>query len=344
MHYIMKINFKKYLLWWWQGIKYSPSDPKYKDVINIVAIGGGSGLANLLSGLKDHAQKITAIVTVADSGKSSGKIKNEFNVLPPGDIRKCLAALSPNQDLKEIFELRLKGVRDGQLSGHAFGNIWLLALSQHFGSFEKAIEESSHLLEISGHVYPSTLDKIDLVCRFNNGQKVMGEHEIASVNESIDRISLTKKARGYTKAIKAIEEADYIIIGPGSLYTSIIPNFLIPGIRKAILENNRALKIFVCNASTERGETERMTVADHVKAFVDHVGKVFDCILINNKILKQSSNTHKLGEINNITSSDKEILGIPTVYKDLINENNPLYHDNIKLAKALMQCYNKYRK
>ncbi len=333
---------KKFAKRWWRGIKYDPSDPKYYEQVNIVAIGGGSGLSNLLEGLKYYTQNLTAIVTVTDSGTSSGRIRREFDILPPGDIRQCLAALSRrNGTLREIFEYRFKSNTDGDLNGHSFGNIWLAALTQYFGSFEKAIEESGNLLDIVGKVYPSTLDKVDLVCEFANGKKITGESEISEVNQPVKKLSLSKSAKAYEKAVLAIEKANIIVIGPGSLFTSIVPNILISGIREAIKNNGKALKVFVCNVSTERGETENLTAEDHIKILLDYLESKLDLVLVNDRIVKRSTNVHKLGEVNNITLPADKIFGMRVRHFDLIDSKNPLYHDNKKLAKAIMNCYDK---
>lgn len=335
---------KKFAKRWWRGLQYAPSDPKYYEPVKIVAIGGGSGLSNLLEGLKHYTQNLTAIVTVADSGQSSGRIRREFDILPPGDVRQCLAALSRrNGTLRDIFEYRFKSTSDGDLNGHSFGNIWLAALTQYFGSFEKAIEESGNLLDIVGKVYPSTLDKIDLVCEFEDGKKITGESEIREANQPVKKLSLNKTAHAYEKSVLAIEKADIIVIGPGSLYTSIIPNLLIGGITKAILENNNALKIFVCNISTERGETEHLSAEDHIRILLEYLKSPLDLVLVNDRILKRSNQVHKLGEINNITIEQDEIVGVKVGRFDLIDSKNPLYHDNKKLAHTIIKCYEKNR-
>jgi uncharacterized cofD-like protein len=329
---------------WWRGLKYDPGDPNYYEPVEIAAIGGGTGLSNLLSGIKQISHRLTAIVTVMDNGRSSGRIREGLKMLPPGDIRKCLAALSRNNGmLKNIFEYRFD--EDcGELSGHAFGNIWLAALTDYFGSFEKAIEESSNLLDTVGKVYPSTLDKADLVCKFKDGDRVVGENKIAEANKPITKISLSKPAEAYGKTIKALEEAELIIIGPGSLYTSIIPNFLVKGINEAIAGNKKAVKIFICNVSTERGETENLTAEDHLRILTDYLTFPIDVMLVNNKILKKTEDSHKIGEINNISSDKTEMSATHVIALDLIDDSNPLYHDNKKLAKAVIDSYHQYHK
>lgn len=328
---------------WWRGLKYDPGDPNYYEQIKIAAIGGGTGLANLLAGIKSKSQRISAIVTVTDNGRSSGRLKEGLKMLPPGDIRKCLAALSKdNGTLKNIFEYRFKE-NCGDLSDHAFGNIWLAALTDYFGSFEKAIEESSNLLEIVGKVYPSTLDKVEMVTKLKDGTKIIGEEKVVELNKPIEKILLNKKAQIYVKAKKALSEADLIIIGPGSLYTSIIPNLLIDGMVKAIASNKKALKIFICNVSTERGETENLSAEDHVKILLEYLPSI-DLILVNNKIVKKSKDLHGLGEVNNITSESEFISGAKVIAKDIIDPENPLYHEKHKLADEIIDCYNQFHK
>jgi len=340
----MKQQNNHWIKKWWRGLKYDPGDPNYYEPVKIAAIGGGTGLSILLSGIKQVSHQLSAIVTVMDNGRSSGRIRDGLKMLPPGDIRKCLAALSRNNGmLKNIFEYRF--AEDcGELSGHAFGNIWLAALTDYFGSFEKAIEESSNLLDTVGKVFPSTLDKADLLCKFKNGDKVIGEQQIAETNKPISKISLTKPAQAYEKATKALETADLILIGPGSLYTSIIPNFLIKGINEAVEKNKKATTIFICNVSTERGETENLTAEDHLKILMEYVSFHIDIMLVNSKIMKKTQDFHKIGEINNISSDKSEMLTTKVVSSDIIDETNPLYHNSAKLSKAVINSYHQVHK
>lgn len=332
---------KHFIKSWWRRLKYDPSDPKYFNQIKVVAIGGGTGLSNLLKGIKHYTQEISAIVTVFDSGKSSGRLRSELNVIPPSDIRRCLLALSKNNGtLSEIFDYRFKSQEGGELNGHSFGNIWFAALEQYFGSFERAIEESSNLLDIIGHVYPVTLDKIDLVCEFKNGKKIVGEDKISEVSQPIKKIILSGRANAYEKSILAIKNADLIIFGPGSIYTSIIPNLLVAGITDAIKKNQQALKIFVNNVSTERGETEGLTAEDHIKLLIEYLKSKPDVALVNNHLIRKSKKVHDLGEVNNITTDKEEYLGVKIIKADVIDAKNPLFHDNEKLAKEIIACYN----
>ncbi len=337
------MSIKKFLKKWWLSLKYEPTDPRYgRGEIKIVAIGGGSGLSNLLRGLKKYSNNITAIVAMSDSGRSSGVIRRVFKTLPPGDARKCLAALSDDYQLiTEVFEYRFPK-SSGFLSNHPLGNIWLAALIQKYGSFEKAIEVSHHLLGTVGNVYPSTLDNVQLAASFIDGTRTIGEDKIPLAGKKIKRIFYAKKAVGaYKKSVEAIVGADLIIIGPGSLYTSIMPNLLIPGIIRALRNNVSATKIFIANCSTERGETENMGITDHLEAIETHTReKLFDYVLVNNKIIKKSKKVGQLGEINNITYEDDRYQSYQIVRKDLIDRKFPLHHDQERLAKEIILLYN----
>ena len=327
---------------WWLSIAYEPTDPRYgRGEIKIVCIGGGTGISNLLRGLKKYSRDLTAIVAVSDTGKSSGVIRKVFKTLPPGDIRKCLAALSDEYKLlSEAFEYRFPS-GSGFLTGHTLGNIWIAALTENFGSFEKALHVSHHLLDTIGKVYPSTLDNIQLGATFESGQRIFGEDRIPTVGKKIKRVYFNRKnVTAYKRSVEAIREADLIVVGPGSLYTSIIPNLLVPGIRNAI-SRAKAVKIFVANCSTERGETEKMTIPDHISAIELHAGKkLFDYCLVNSRIIRRSKKVDLLGEVNNITISDDNYGGYRIIRKDIIDRKFPLYHDREKLAKEIILLYN----
>jgi len=303
----------------------------------VVAIGGGSGLSTLLRGLKNHPISISGIVTMTDNGASSGRLSRELGVLPPGDIRKCLAALSDDEELlTKLFEYRFKKGRG--LSGHSLGNLLLIALTDIFGDFESAVEASSRILSIKGEVIPSTLEHASLVAELNNRQRALGEVEIPKLGHrfGIKNISLIpSNVKPNPTAVHFINNADLLLVGPGSLYTSILPNFLIKEIRQAF-EKSGAMKIYICNASTERGETEGFGVGEHLEQIDKRIGKArFDAILVNDKVVSRNGNEGKLGSIHNISTTSDKINGIPVVKKDLIDEKNPLYHDSKKLADAI---------
>lgn len=293
----------------------------------VVAIGGGTGLATLLRGLKKYPYKITAIVTMTDDGASTGRLRREAGMLPPGDIRKCIAALANNESaILDLFNYRFK--KGFGISGHSMGNLFLTALTDQTGSFEGAIEKASDILNIKGGVLPATLEDVHLGAEFVDGMKIMGEVRITQYGYKmrIKRLFLSKKAPSNPRAVKAINEADYILIGPGSLFTSILPNFLHQEIKEEF-EKSKAKKIYIANVSTERGETDDFTLSDHYQEIKKYAGQV-DLILANNLKLK-------------VGSSDRYVTPVKIDLKNKIklseisNKKNPLYHDSEKLAEAI---------
>jgi len=332
---------------WWHNLIYEPGDPRLLSGgrIKIVAVGGGSGLATALRGLKKYSNDISAIVAVTDDGASSGRLRDEFDVLPPGDIRKSISALTYDENLlSELLEYRFPG-KTKSLSGHTLGNVWISALTKHYKSFAKSVEITSQVFSTAGRIYPATLDNIKIGAEYEKGRKIIGESKIPQPGRKISRIFLNKKnVRAYPKAVLAIKEADLIILGPGSLYTSVIPNLLISGIRLAVKNNKEALKIYVANCSNERGETEGYGVSDHIKAVIDHGGKIFDYCLVNNHLIEKTKEYSKLGKINNITTDKEEIFGVKILLFDIINHKMPLYHDSNKLASSLIKIYQKEKK
>lgn len=293
----------------------------------VVAIGGGTGLAALLRGLKKYPLDISAIVTMTDDGASTGRLRREMGVLPPGDIRKCLAALAENEsELLDLFNYRFK--KGFGIAGHSMGNLFLTALKDTTGSFEGAIEKSSELLNIKGRVIPATLEDVHLGAEFADGNRVMGEHKITQYGYGmkIKSVFLSKEAKSNPRAVAAIRKADYILVGPGSLYTSIVPNFLHPEITIAI-KKSEAKKIFICNVSTERGETEKYKVSDHLYA-LNEVGVNFDVVLVNSKMFPKGSGD---GFVDPVEIDIKK--GI--ISAELSDDSAPLYHDSEKLAKSL---------
>lgn len=249
---------------------------------NVVVIGGGSGIFNILVGLKKYNLNIRSIVSMADSGGSTGILRNEFGVLPPGDIRRSLVALSDSTTImKELFQYRFN--IDSSLKGHSFGNLFLTALKAITGSDEKAILEAAEILKIRGKVLPVTLDDVHLCARLENGAVIKGEANISMPkhNSKIKEIFLEPKARVYFGAARAIEEADIIVIGPGDLYTSIIPNLLVEGISDSI-KKSKAKKIYICNLMTKYGETDNFSVNDFFNEIEKYLGKnVIDFVVYN---------------------------------------------------------------
>ncbi len=302
----------------------------------VVLIGGGSGLATVLKGLKNLDFEISAIVTMTDDGRSSGRLRGAIAVNPPGDIRKCITSLSQEEEmLTKLFEYRFKKIRG--LNDHSLGNLILVALTEITGSFEKAINATSKILNIAGNVIPSTLQDVRLAAKLQNNQIVLGEEKIPifghrSPIQSI--MTIPEKVRANPMAINAIKQADYIIVGPGSLYTSVLSNFIIKDIKKEFIKS-RAKKIFVCNISTERGETEGFSVERHYREICKYTKTdLFDFVLVNNNILVQGKEG-KLGAITNIKLSEKKLNGTKVISVDLIDLKHPLYHSSEKLKKSL---------
>jgi uncharacterized cofD-like protein len=232
-------------------------------------MGGGSGLSVLLHGLKEITSNITAVVTVADDGGSSGRLRSQFNIPPPGDIRNCLVALADAEPMmSDLFQFRFQ--ESGELEGHNFGNLFILAMLKVTGDFEKAIKESSKILAIRGRVVPSTLKRVSLVAQHRNGTQTEGESSISKVRSPIQRLHLRPEGCGATEdALHAVANADAIVIGPGSLYTSILPNLLIEDLADALARSS-APKIYICNVMTQPHETDHFSAFDHVNAIVEH--------------------------------------------------------------------------
>jgi uncharacterized cofD-like protein len=312
----------------------------------IVAIGGGTGLSNLLRGLKRYSYNITAIVTVADDGGSSGRLRREHGVLPPGDIRNCLAALADEEKLvTELFQYRFE-VGEG-LSGHSFGNLFLTAMSEITGDLEKAITASSNVLAVRGRVLPATLADVVLWAKLSNGQYVEGESNISAAHGIIEQIGCNPpNPRAVPQAVIDINEADCITIGPGSLYTSIIPNLLVPEIMRAIA-NRQAPCIYICNIMSQIGETEGYTVADHVRALDRIAGtRLFDAILVQKNSPSPRSLSYYQSQGSHFTELDREqlvALNCPILLADVMKETpeGKIRHDSDKLAGVLMRWYNR---
>lgn len=307
---------------------------------NIVVIGGGTGLSALLQGIKNITFNSTAIVTVADDGGSSGRLIREFDTLPPGDIRNCLVALADAPPLmQELFQYRFKG--QGELQGHNFGNLFITALSQITGDFEKAVKESSKVLAIRGEVVPATLDKIKLVAEYMNGSKVKGESAISKANSRIRRIYLEPQVcKPSYEAIEALKNATAIVLGPGSLYTSVIPNLLVPGLKEAILDSD-AVKIYVCNIMTQAGETDGYTASDHVKALIEHTaeGLIQFCILNSSFIPEDLLQKYKKEQAYPVKpdAANIEKMGLKCFVRNLATLGEVVRHNSDKLAEVILE-------
>ncbi len=311
----------------------------------IVAIGGGTGLSALLRGLKGYTANITAIVTVADDGGSSGRLRRELGVLPPGDFRNCLAALADDEALTtQLFQYRFTPAQK-DLDGHAFGNLFITAMADISGSFEQALVESSRVLAITGRILPSTLTDVTLCAEISDGQSlenVEGESNITHFGGSIQRVYLKPDhVRAYPETIRAILDADLVVLGPGSLYTSILPNLLVDSLPEA-LRASRAMKLYVCNVATQHGETDGYTVHDHVQAIERHIGAgSINVVLANSRLDVPWSNPPQgVGEAVRIITRG----GPPHITTaDVVDEVSPWRHDSNKLARAVIQTFTERR-
>ena len=308
----------------------------------IVAIGGGHGLSTLLRGLKIYTRRLTAIVTVADDGGSSGRLRESLGILPPGDIRNCLAALSNDEQMiTQLFKYRFSGAAG--LDGHSFGNLFITALADITGSFESAIAESGKVLSVSGRVLPSTLHDVKLVADMVlpnslNQVRVQGESRIPKMAGRVRRVWLEPNdAPAFPPTLKAILNADMIVVGPGSLYTSLLPNLLVQDLLGAI-RASRALKVYICNIATQSGETDVYTCYDHVQALEEHVGEgVFNVILCNDNYEGQ------LNEGSQFVQADERTLSDPRTHcADLSDVSHPWRHDSNKLAKTLIEILDEF--
>ena len=305
----------------------------------IVTIGGGHGLSTLLRGLKAHTGNLTAVVTVADDGGSSGRLRETFGILPPGDIRNCLAALSNDEDmLAQLFQYRFSGSPD--LDGHSFGNLFITALADLTGSFESAVVESGRVLSVNGRVLPSTLNDVKLVASMElphslNEVRVEGESQIPKMAGRVRRVWLEPDdAPAFPPVIKELLNADVIVVGPGSLYTSLLPNLLVQDVLASI-HVSRAIKIYVCNIATQAGETDSFTCYDHIRALEGHVGEdLFDIILCNDNYNGDVGANSRWVIVDEKTKSDTR-----TYCADLIDEGHPWRHDPVKLAQVILDIF-----
>jgi uncharacterized cofD-like protein len=304
----------------------------------IVAIGGGTGLSTLLRGLKEYSTNLTAIVTVADDGGSSGRLRHELGMIPPGDFRQCLVALAEVEPLMtRLFQYRFT---EGEaLEGHSFGNLFIAAMTAITGNFEVAIRESSRVLAVRGQIVPSTIENLTLCAEFEDDATIAGESVIHLARKRIRRIFL-KPAHppAYPEAMKAILSADLIVIGPGSVYTSVLPNLLVDEITRSI-RSSRAVKVYVCNIATEDGETDGYFVADHIRAFDSHVGpNLFQYVMVNNNLdvaLNDASSSARLVSVTEGLSDN----GYTVVQADVIDTAEPRRHNAKKLAQSLLRIY-----
>jgi uncharacterized cofD-like protein len=305
----------------------------------VITVGGGTGLSVLLTGLKEYTANITAIVTVADDGGSSGRLRQQFDILPPGDIRNCLVALADAPALmRDLFQFRFD--KTSELSGHSFGNLFITAMTRLTGDFEKAVKETSKVLALRGQVIPSTLNNVALVAQYKDGSITEGEEKIPQAHKPINKVALKPDQPPATpEAIKAIREAQIIVLGPGSLYTSIIPNLLIKEITDAIVASN-AIKVYVCNVMTQAGETDGFKASDHVRTLMSHSHpRIIDyCIVNTGEIPQQILARYKLESAYPVINDRKDIetMGYRAIEDDIASiEGNVVRHDPAKLAKII---------
>ncbi|NMA69004.1 MAG: YvcK family protein [Desulfitobacterium sp.] len=305
----------------------------------IVVIGGGTGLSNLLRGLKNYTRNLTAIVTVADDGGSSGKLRHEMGILPPGDIRNCLVALSDTENIMEkLFSYRFD---TGTLKGHSLGNLFIAGLADTFGDFQKGIEQVSKVFSLRGTVYPSTLSQVVLGAEFTDGTCVRGETQVRDTCGRIKRVYLEPEdCEPIPEALQALEEADLIVLGPGSLYTSVLPNLLVKKLKAKIQEVD-APCVYICNIMTEPGETDDFQVADHLQSIIDHCGTgLVDVVLANKEPIPQDLLERYAAEGSYAVVGDAESvewLGCKYVEGEFLQAGETIRHAPERLAKALIR-------
>ena len=316
--------------------------------VKIVVIGGGTGLSNLLTGLKTYTNNLTAIVTVGDDGGSSGRLREEFGVMPPGDIRHCITALADEQKIvTELFNYRFQSGEG--LSGHSFGNLFLSALCAiNHGDMIEATKVASRVLNSCGQVLPSSLTPMTLIAQLEDGREIRGESQITKINGQIQKLTCEPKyPKAVPEAIKAILQAELIIIGPGSLYTSIMPNLLVTDIVNALYQA-KAPKLFVCNVANQAGETSGYKASDYIEAILKHVSSdiklenLFKAVLVN-----ESPDNFAFNDKIDLVDVEPQYFkdcNIELIKRNLINEKNPTHHSPSKLARAIMLWFMRWQK
>lgn len=321
--------------------------------LNFVAIGGGNGLSTLLSGLKRFVkaqdseavwlENLSVIVAVSDDGGSSGRLRDELQMPPPGDIRNCMVALSEDSHLlSQLFQYRFRG--SGHLGGHSFGNLFLAALSEITGDFAEAVKLSSEILASKGHIFPATVSDVRLAAQLKDGSIVRGETKISKVGNSIKRLYLEPETcHPLPEALAAIYEADAITVGPGSLFTSLLPPLLVKGVAEAI-NDSAAVKIFICNLMTQPGETDSLSAKRHLEIVRECAPEIdFDYVIVNNCPISEeqlaryrSEGAEQIGISNSI--SPDTIEGAEIIYDNLLDENEKVRHSPEKLAQVVLLC------
>ncbi len=307
---------------------------------SIAVIGGGHGLSVLLRGIKAATSNVTAIVTVADDGGSSGRLREELGIIPPGDLRNCLVALADTEPLMEkLFQYRFGG--ESALAGHSFGNLFIAAMNEVTGDMETALVEASKVLAVKGRVLPASKEHVRLDAIMEDGTVVEGESHIPEARKRIRRVRLfPERAQAVGAALEAIRTADAVILGPGSLYTSILPNLLVDGMAET-LRRSRAVKIYICNVMTQPGETDGYTASMHVKAILEHAGKgVVDYVLVNSGPISEKMRENYAKQGSYPVEVDREALnrlGVGFVQADIMSGTDAGHHDPVKLREAVMK-------
>jgi uncharacterized cofD-like protein len=310
----------------------------------IVAIGGGTGLPVLLRGLKQHTENLTAIVTVADDGGSSGRLRGEFGILPPGDIRNCLVAMAETETLMDqLFRYRFD--QGEGLTGHSLGNLLLTALIDIAGDFQSAIREAGKVLKVRGLVLPSTLKQVVLHAELEGGTVISGESRISHAQKQIRRVFLTpEECAPVPEALEAIATADLILLGPGSLYTSVLPILLVKEILAAV-KRSPALKCYLCNIMTQPGETTGFNASDHLRAIYEHAGRGWiDYILVNTRMIDQEKQERYARQgASQVLVDDQDMyrMGVRLLRADVLEDGELVRHDSQKLSRAIMNVLGK---
>ena len=315
--------------------------------IRIVCIGGGTGLSVLLRGLKAYTDNLSAVVSVADDGGSSGRLRRDLGIIPPGDLRSCIAALADAEPLMtRLFQYRFPEGSGHGLEGHSFGNLFIVAMSDVAGSMEEAIHETGRVLAVRGKILPSTLENIRLAAVTADGERIRGESSITEAGQRIAHLNLEPRhPPAYPETLNAIRNADLIVVGPGSLFTSVLPNLLVPELRIALQEST-AMKLYVSNVATQHGETDHFSVQDHVRVIAEHIGGLpFDVIVANDNSDARLPRGWKSEPVR-LDHSDQaaDLVGtVRIVETDVVDTGNRYRHDSAKLADAIMTAYHEGR-
>ena len=320
--------------------------------IRIVCMGGGTGLSILLRGLKAYTDNLSAVVSVADDGGSSGRLRRDLGIIPPGDLRNCIAALADAEPLMtRLFQYRFPEEAGTGLEGHSFGNLFLVAMSDVAGSMEEAIHETGRVLAVRGNILPSTLEDIRLAAVTADGERIRGESSITEAGQRIAQLNLEPQhPSAYPETLNAIRNADLIVVGPGSLFTSVLPNLLVPDLRLAFQES-AAMKLYVSNVATQHGETDHFTVQDHARVIADHIGGLpFDAVIANSNSKARLPRGWRSEPVkvarghdhaNDDTSDILETLRI--IEADIVDVGNRYRHDSNRLADVIMTAYHEGR-